>query len=155
MKIITTSKGHEILVDDQDYELLSMMNWHVKGNGYAVMNWGGKMRLQRTMHRLILGVYDTNVIIDHKDRNKLNNTRDNLRICTAKQNARNRKAQIGSTSKYLGVSFFNRDKKWFSHIRINGKSKHLGVFKDEIEAAKCYDKHAAIMYGEFANLNFP
>ena len=93
-------------------------------------------------------------VIDHIDRDKLNNMLDNLRDGTG-NNQKNIRSHKGSTSQYLGVSWYKRDKKWQSHIRVTGKKKHLGYFDSEIEAAKAYDREAKIHHKEFANLNFP
>jgi len=105
------------------------------------------------MHRFIMKPPD-DLVVDHIDGNGLNNTRANLRICTYQQNIFNRKGW-GKDSKYKGVSWDKRSKKWRAKIRYNSKDKHLGVFEDEIEAAKEYDKEAAKLFGEFAYLNFP
>jgi len=42
------------------------------------------------------------------------------------------------SSKYKGVSFSKRDNKWQAHITVNGKQKHIGLFKTELEAHKAY-----------------
>lgn len=118
------------------------------------------------MHRMILNP-PQNLFVDHKDRNGLNNQRDNLRICTASQNQKNKIAT--GVSKYLGVSIHKNKHKiylkkkklyliyineyWIAHINVNGKSIHLGLFKDEIEAAKAYNKAAKKYHGDFARLN--
>lgn len=153
MKIISTNLGQEIMVDDADYEWLNQYKWQVSNNGYAFRNHGGKLRLKQSMHRMILGLTDPKVYTDHKDRNRLNNCRSNLRPATAKQNGCNKTKRKGLTSKYRGVSWFKRDSKWIVHIKVNGKNRHLGVFFDELQAAMKYDEVAKELYGEFATLN--
>jgi hypothetical protein len=59
------------------------------------------------------------------------------------------------SSKFKGVSWFNREKRWVVKITTDGKTIHLGYFKDEIQAAKAYDKAAKKYHREFAALNFP
>lgn len=91
--------------------------------------------------------------IDHADRNPANNKIENLRPATRSQNKINRRSRIGSSSKYLGVNFDKRSKKWVSRIRINGKSTQIGSFKEENLAALTWNRFAVKYYGEFANLN--
>jgi hypothetical protein len=151
MKSIPLSKGLFAIVDDGDFDELSKYKWSagaIRNYPYAVRRPNGKTIL---MHRQIMGVFNPNLIVDHIDRNTLNNTRSNLRVTTKSMNARNKKAS--GTSKYMGVSL-HRGKKWIAHIKINGKYKHLGVFSDEVEAAKAYNK--AVLEAnlqDFANLN--
>lgn len=82
--------GKAAEVDTEDFELVSKYSWHYR-DGYAVTKTkrpdGKRVTLQ--MHRLVMGTTDPLVIVDHKDRNRLNNTRDNLREFTPKENANN------------------------------------------------------------------
>jgi hypothetical protein len=59
------------------------------------------------------------------------------------------------SSRFVGVSWTNKDKRWVAHITCNGQQKNLGHFKDEVEAAKTYDKAAREAFGKWATLNFP
>lgn len=90
-------------------------------------------------------------VVDHKDRNPLNNTIANLRPADNFKNARNRNSAFGSSSKYLGVGFYHG--KWTATIFLNGKNKHLGTFYNEDLAALAYNEAAKEYYKEFANLN--
>jgi len=93
--------------------------------------------------------------IDHINRVRDDNRIENLRDVTQSQNQWNRSIQTGRTSKYNGVVWHKRDKKWQAAIRINGKKKHLGYFVLEEDAARAYDRAALKYYGEYANFNFP
>ena len=55
-------------------------------------------------------------------------------------------------SKFVGVSWIKQMKKWKAQITIDGKSKHLGYFDDEKEAACKYDEQAALLNRP---VNFP
>jgi len=95
------------------------------------------------------------LVVDHIDRNGLNNRRSNLRLCSAAQNACNSGSARGSSSKYKGVCWNKREGKWVASIRFKNKLHLMGYFTDEIAAAKAYDKSASEFFGEFAYLNFP
>lgn len=143
------------LVDDEDYERVNKYNWCVNINintNYAVRNvYNPITKKQKTIHMHVFILGDSSDI-DHEDRNGLNNQKYNLRFCSPNQNKQNCRA-FGS-SKFLGVSWFKPTHKWRSIINVNGKNKHLGYFKTEIDAANVYDNAARIHHGEFANLNF-
>ncbi len=153
MKEIQLTRGKVTSVDDEDYEYLSQWKWQAHRAGYAcrskIIN-GKKETFQ--MHREIMGC-SGKVQIDHKDRNRFNNQKENLRVCTSLENSRNRTSQKHSTSKYLGVCWNKKANKWIAYITSNVKSKHLGYFKVEKEAAIAYNNAAVEYFGEFANLN--
>ena len=157
MKKIELTNGHYAIVDDEDYEVLSKHKWYssVCSNGvYARRNSSGKGGAKRgtlLMHREILNITGTNIIIDHKDRNGLNNQKSNLRISTYSQNMANRKSW--GESKYKGVSFHKITNKWAATINIKGKQKHIGLFETQEIAAAKYNEYAKIIHGEFANIN--
>ena len=106
------------------------------------------------MHRQILEA-PKGVWVDHIDGNGLNNRKSNLRLCSATENACNRRPVPNCHSRYKGVSWHKRQKKWAVRIAKRGKGIHLGSFDDEIEAAVAYDRKAEVLFGEFAYLNFP
>ena len=86
------------------------------------------------------------LVVDHINDNKLDNKVENLQIVTIRFNSY--KTQDKYVSKYKGVSWHKRSKKWQSRIEIDGKRKHLGQFTDEHEASIAY-QNALIKY----NLN--
>ena len=75
-------------------------------------------------------------VVNHKDFNKLNNQVENLEIVTNRENSN--KKHIKSSSDYVGVGFHKAANKWMSRIRINGKTKYLGLFTNELEASNEY-----------------
>ncbi len=106
------------------------------------------------MHREIMNA-PAGKIVDHRDRAGLNNTKKNLRLVTRAENSRNcKKTNKPTSSKYRGVSWYGRRKRWRVQIRYNGMRKHLGFFKNEDDAARAYDEAAKRHHGEFAGLNF-
>lgn len=159
MKEIPLTHGKVALVDDADYEMLiAMGKWHCNREGYAAKTvyapTVNRVRRQITlsMHRLIMNTPDS-LETDHIDRNKLNNQRSNLRICTKSENQGNVGNRKDNTSGYKGVSWSKGKKKWVAQISIKGKIKYLGQFINSTIAAKAYNAAALEYYGEFARLN--
>lgn len=107
------------------------------------------------MHRMIMNA-SKGFVVDHINHNGLDNRKANLRLVTNAQNSYNRPCfkKKGSPSQYKGVYWSKRDNKWQVQISCKGKVKTIGQFKDEIQAAKAYDKAAKKYHGEFAYLNF-
>lgn len=92
-------------------------------------------------------------IVDHKDRDVSNNKIENLRPATDTQNSSNRTSAKGSSSQYLGVSWYKYTNRWFASISSNHKVTRLGYFFCEKQAALAYNRMAVKLHGEFANLN--
>lgn len=97
--------------------------------------------------------------IDHIDRNKQNNKIENLRLATRASNCHNRQLckaiKDKMTSKHKGVYWHKPRKRWRARIVFEGKAIELGRFKNEVDAAKAYDKAAKELFKAFAVLNFP
>lgn len=158
MKEIKLTRGMFALVDDEDFEYLNQWKWNaqkIRNNWYAVRTvWSsGNKRHGELMHRVLLKAKTAKEIVDHKDRNGLNNQKVNLRLCTVAQNCANRSPKKHSTSKYLGVCWIAGRGKWRADIKDSGKNKFLGQFDSEDAAANAYNAAAKEIHGEFANLN--
>lgn len=156
-KEIELTQDKVAIVDDCDYEYLSQFKWHAskdKNTFYArrrTPKINGKRR-DIQMHREILDA-PPDALIDHRDGNGLNNTRDNLRLSTNQQNQHNQHPRVGGTSRFKGVFWDAGKQKWCAMIHINMKKIWLGSFASELEAARAYDDAARAMYGEFARPN--
>jgi len=157
-KLLHLTQDKVAIVDAEDFDRLNKYKWHVSKSSrtfYASRNKSRKIcRREIYMHRLIINV-PPGMFVDHIDHNGLNNRRSNLRLCTAQQNAWNHRPQLRGKSKYKGVSWRKDGNVFRAQIWHNGKSVNLGRFKNEIDAAKAYDKAAKKFFGEFAYLNFP
>lgn len=91
---------------------------------------------------------------DHINGNRLDNRRENLRVCTQGENNRNKAKYRNKSSQYKGVSWDSTNKSWYAQIIINKKHYSLGHYRNELEAAKAYDEGAKKHHGEFARINF-
>jgi hypothetical protein len=156
---IYIGEGLYTIVDPDIYYRLGHLRWSVCGDGrkdYAA-RIDRKFRYGRTktifLHREIMNA-PKGILVDHSNGESLDNRRDNLRLATHSQNMQNRRKRKNTTSRYAGVYFEKRRKKWTANININKKKIWLGRFDDEIEAAKAYDEAARKYHGEFARLNF-
>ncbi len=152
VRCISLTKGLFALVDAADYEWLSQYKWRTTGGseGYARATIAGKNVF---MHRLIMNP-PAGKVVDHINQNRWDNRRDNLRECTQAENLRNRRSLRG-TSRFKGVHWNARIRKWVATICLNRKLIHLGYFDDEVAAAHAYDEKARELFGPFAYLNFP
>lgn len=153
MKKILLSQGKFSLVDDEDFEWLNQWKWSYASVGYAyrVIQKSNK-RTQILMHRLIMNTPE-NLETDHKDLNKLNNQRSNLRTCTSAQNRRNTGIKRNNKSGYKGVSWDKGVKKWRAQIKFKENKLYIGIFDNPIDAASAYNGMATKYFGEFAYLN--
>ncbi len=155
MKSIELTEGRSALVSDEDFDQLSAFSWHVSG-GYAVTNVPSTGTHRYTllgMHRVIARAQKGQQV-DHINGNRLDNRRENLRLCVDQENARNRRVPEHS-SVYKGVSWRKRERLWSSRIMVDGKSLWLGTFDQEATAAAIYDLAARKYFGAFAVCNFP
>lgn len=156
-KLIPLTKGEFAIVDEIDFDELNKKKWHLSYNGkvkYAARAFqkkDGKWSLE-CMHRVIMNP-EKEEMVDHKNRNGLDNRRENLRVATRSENAANRK--LGKGRKYLGISWNKKHKKWIANITKLKQRYYLGFFDTEEDAAMAYDIKAKELHGEFANLNFP
>ncbi len=153
---LVNSKTYAI-VDAADYYRLSKYTWWVHRRKKLCkalrLTQEGGLQYPIYMHREILRP-EKGKVVDHINRDGLDNRRSNLRAATSLQNNMNRPSKKG-TSEYKGVFFKSQAKRWKARISVDGKRMHLGFFEDEIEAARAYDAAAKKYYGEFAYLNFP
>ncbi|MHC4185837.1 MAG: HNH endonuclease [Planctomycetota bacterium] len=157
---IKLTRGKYAIVDVEDFERLNQYKWHSTHYGYAkraVSKRCGKGRKQVEvyMHKLVCPA-PAGMIVDHINRNSVDNRRVNLRAATQKQNVWNRKfARKRGRTRYNGIRWDKNKEKWQVRLTIDGRRRSFGYYADEIEAAKAYDRAARKYRGEYAFLNFP
>ena len=146
-----------VLIDDDDKHIIegkavsfSTIKYKGKKWVYATIWHNGKNHL---LHRVIMNA-KKGEIVDHINRNTLDNRKINLRICTQSNNCANSVSCIKS-SKYKGVSVckHTKKKKYKAQITKDKKTRTIGRFYTEKEAAKAYDIVAKELHGKFALTN--
>ena len=144
---IKLSDGSVVLVDADDYEFLSKLKWKATKRGYVYTTI--------TMHRLVVNAPQGKEV-DHVNGDGRDNRKENLRLCTRSQNIANTKKprrQGGCSSKFKGVCWDRRVKKWSARVQTGGNS-YRKYFDTEEEAALAYDEMAKEHFGEYARPNF-
>ena len=153
-------KGGIFQIDEEDMHHLDYGIFRVKG-GYPLIRKpaDGRMR-QFTVSRMIMNPND-DMVVDHINHDTLDNRRSNLRVCTHRQNAQNKRLQSGRRTGTLKGAYKVSDKyisryaerPWRSGIKVDGKRIWLGYYATELEAAQAYNEAAKAHFGEYAWLN--
>jgi hypothetical protein len=152
MAVIRLKTGEDCFVDDEDFALVSQYAWCRQiARGTEIVYAQSHNAPCHQMHRLIMGARPGQ-LVDHIDRDGLNNRRSNLRFATKSQNAMNSKRKAQSSTGYKGVIFHRRDGVYTAQIRIDGRRKWLGSFHDPERAYAVYCEAAKKHHGEFARL---
>jgi len=144
--------GHQIIiVDDEDYELLSKHSWSLQKShntiyAKACINWKTVF-----MHRILMDA-KSGECVDHKNFNGLDNRRCNLRKCDYSQNSANRRSKNPEGIK--GVSIWSEKYPYIrAKIKVKGTTHYLGRFTTYREAAIAYNEAAIKYFGEFSYQN--
>jgi hypothetical protein len=160
MKQISLRNSDKVaLVDDIDYEFLKNFKWRISNLGYVFTQVGMRkskefnVKIGMTyIHRLVINP-PSDKVCDHINLDKLDNRRENLRVCTRHENLFNRPKRKDSTdSKYIGVYFEKKSKKWVASFSID-KKQYKFRHESETDAALTYNKLAIQHRGQYARLN--
>lgn len=159
--MIVSISGYESKINERDFEKFSKIKWRINRKaeregklyfqGWQVID-GKKCTVQ--LHRYLMDcIPHDGKVVDHIDRNTLNNDTDNLRFCTIGENCRNSKKRRDNTSGYKGVDFNKAEGKYRARIRIgNGKRISLGLFSTPELAYEAYCKAVPIYHKEFGRI---
>lgn len=134
---IKLTQGQYTIIDDDVYDYVKHFNWCAlrrENTYYAVAKLRRGYNL--AMHHLVIGVPLYGYVVDHINRNGIDNRKENLRVVTNRQNSHNTTTK--KSSSFPGVSWVTRDKIWSAHASINGKVYALGNYIKEIDAAVAY-----------------
>ena len=157
-----------MLISMESYMSIIKYKWYLGKCGYPVtyqsIDKKEKSNVGVKIHKMLLGTIlsycsnssnssDGKMVIDHINRNKLDNRLENLRICSAKQNSYNTSKRKDSKNKYKGVKKQGKNK-WCVSITKDGNKHEIKDIENEREAAYIYDLLAEELFGDYAGKNF-
>ena len=128
-----TNSDEEFMCDESDWNAMSKYTWFKDAYGYPCANTRGEKNRTTKFHLMILGTKD-GLVVDHINRNKLDNRRENLRFVTQHINSINKGMNSNNTSGYTGVKFRKDIGKWSARIMFNYKDIALGCYDTKEEA---------------------
>jgi len=149
---LTLNDGTHCVVDSEDFERVNEHHWtahYICGGCYPETKIAGKAFF---LSRFIVDA-PKGFEVDHINHDTRDNRRCNLRICTSSQNQHNRVKKVVASSRFKGVRWDAKARKWYAQIGHEGRQEHLGSFSEERDAAMAYDARAKELWGEFASLN--
>jgi hypothetical protein len=158
MKLLSLSNSTlQAIVDDDDFERCLRRTWTLSSKKKKLSSLQIRCRWREKNYNLSNFVMkDFKLMFDHKNRNALDNRKENLRPCNHPQNHANMaKPNIPTSSRYKGVYWYKPYSCWKAKTKYKQKDIHIGYFDTEKAAARAYDKKAKEIFGEFAYLNFP
>ncbi|MCP3998841.1 MAG: hypothetical protein GY722_27780 [bacterium] len=142
--------GSYFIVDRCRASALEALSWSMH-DGYARhYHYEGNERFNVYAHHCIIGRGLNGMQVDHVNRDRLDNRRANLRFVTNQENCLNSGPKTG---RFKGVSWKTANRKWVAQIFYDGVKHHVGVFDDEVEAARAWNEAARLHHGKFAFQN--
>jgi len=155
MKLIPLRNGQKAIVDDEDYSKVVSRSWGLGNSKYVqrIQTRNGVARCV-LLHRLVMQAPD-GVEVDHINGDKLDNRKENLRLCSHSENQRNRtRLNKNNTSGAKGVFLDKRRGTYYTQITVNGLHRTVASgFKTVKEAALCYNTFSRELHGDFSSPN--
>lgn len=137
-----------VIIDVEDADIVSSTKWYLRPDGYVATN-NYRDSGYSYLHSVLLDKSDRRLYVDHRDRNRLNNRKNNLRIATPSQNGMNKSLRSNNTSGRVGVHWSASNEKWCAMICNEGRHVNLGYFENFDDAVKCREKAEHEIFGEF------
>lgn len=158
MELLGRGENKFMMVSKESLNVVLEFNWYLGKDGYPVSfgSVDGKIKGRIKLHHLVIKVNShvpKSMIIDHINRNRLDNRLENLRICTQQENSFNRTKNKNSKGLFKGVKKISEGN-WVACVTKNGIKHEIKNIPTEDEAGKIYDLMAEDLFGEFAGKNF-
>ena len=140
IKLLASNKEWvDVLIDDEDLKIVGDYYWWVS-NKKKYPHLVGRLKTNYKapkikMSRLLMNC-PQGMVVDHINHNPLDNRKENLRVCTQRENTLNKSKQSNNTSGYTHI-FYDKSlskNKWKICIQRNGKMKHFGVYSSKEDA---------------------
>ena len=132
------------LVDLDDLDKVRGYRWNITNRGYAQSSRG------IALHRLVMDCPD-GMVVDHINHDRLDNRKENLRICSIRQNTMNQGISKNNTSGVTGVSLDKKSNKWIAYIKVNYRQITLGRFSNIDDAIQARMDAEIEYFGEYRN----
>lgn len=152
LEVKTPRRGIVFHISEEDADLLVDRSWS-RGGTYIICHKTGE-RLHRVILERKLGrVLRTGEIPDHRDLNKMNNTRDNIRLANGSKNMMNRPLGKNNTTGFYGLDYSEKHNAWRACVYVSGKRHDAGYYREKTDAAIAYNHLCLELHGEFATFN--
>lgn len=144
----TTNTNKEFYFDLEDYDLIKDYCWFENDKGYIVTS-----RPNKKLHRVVMNITDSKIMIDHISHNMNDNRKSKLRIVNSSQNQMNKSVQKNNKSGVPGVHWDSKDEVWCAYITKNGKRFNLGEYQNYDDAVKARRNAEENLFKEYSYLN--
>lgn len=139
------------VVDLEDVPaVLEVRTWGLDKDGYA-QGYHPKLKRKVSMHKLVCDAK----LVDHANRDRLDNRRTNLRASDHQRNQLNRPARLKNQCGYKGVYFSKKNQNWVAQLELFSRKIHVGVYVTVEDAARAYDRAMFEWAGNYGTYNFP
>lgn len=146
--------GDEIFLSQEDKDVADMgMKVSYVGKVFVGVHEHRRAVASIVAERKIGRALTSHEAIAFRDRNRRNLSRENVLVVSVPTRARYSGPQRGTSSRYKGVSWQEGRKKWYAQIKIDGRSKYLGRYDREEDAAAAYDKAVQTLGIDIAYMN--
>lgn len=144
-----TSKGEDFFFDLEDYDKVKDYTWRISSNGYVVAKDIFNSPKEIKLHRLVMGITEQNIFVDHIYHNKVDNRKSQLRLVTPQQNAANNVFRKNNTSGHKGVYWHNLAQKWLALIQYDKQLINLGLYENIEDAINARHEAELKYFGEY------
>lgn len=141
-KILLRNKTADALVDDDDHERYGLLRWHLSDRGYAVRRAAGQDGKKKTtyLHREIMKT-PAGLFVDHINRNRLDNRKENLRNVTWAENRNNSSGHRDNKIGLHNISYSEKRKIYRVRFQENKKTAYYSQHETLDQAIRSRDDY--------------